>query len=297
MTSVYERLAETRASVLAKLAETTASVLAEMLCENTGRGLCDSGGTPVYDKDGKYLRSEGGYGRAYERNAGRNLAEEPRVTAKFERIPAYRRSNGTVIPERVEVDVRINLYHYLCENLEFHPLWDFLLREFGKTHEVSGDYEEFCAWLVAEGHCVQAQVEFSEYTYNGDNHFSQDFSYAALLVREVGSIYPEEFLVVRTHNGCDARGGFSAPRAFSGDVGYNPTIEFVCEGVDYSKQEVLPEMAEGSRKGHPHVWVQDEPYGEIRLSTDYSVVMGSDVVIKSGDALCPLCGTRLRVDW
>ncbi len=289
------------ASVYEMLAETTASVLAQMLCENTGRGLCDSGGTPVYDKDGKYLRSEGGYGRAYERNAGRNLAEEPRITARFERIPAYRGYNGTVIPERVEVDVNINLYHYLVENLEFHPLWDFLLQEFGKTPEAESAesyYEEFCAWLVAKGHCAQAKVEFSEYTYNSENYFSQDFSYASLLVREVGSIYPEELLIVRTHNGCDARGGFSAPRAFSGDVGFNPTIEFVCEGVDYSQQAILPEMAEGSRKGHPHVWVQDEPYGKIYLATDYSVVMGSDVVItESGDALCPLCGTRLRVDW
>ena len=274
----------------------TGKVIEEMLKENTGRGLCDSGGTPVYDKDGKYVRSEGGYGRSYERNAGKNLAEEPRVTAKWVRTLEYRGYSGNVIPAQVEVDVRINLYHYLCENLEFHPHWDSLLREFvGKTE--SGDYEEFCAWLVAEGHCAQARVEFSEYTYNGDNNFSQDFSYASLLVRE-GSKFPEKFLVVRTHNGCDARGGFSAPRAFSGDVGFNPTIEFVCEGVDYSKQGIFPEMAEGSRKGHPHVWVQDEPYGKIYLATDYSVVMGNDVVItESGDALCPLCGTRLRVDW
>ena len=51
----------------------TGNVIASMLTENTGIALCDSGGSPQYDDDGKYIGSQHGYGRNWERNQGRNF--------------------------------------------------------------------------------------------------------------------------------------------------------------------------------------------------------------------------------
>jgi hypothetical protein len=44
------------------------------------------------------------------------------------------------------------------------------------------------------------------YTYNEDNDLSQDFVYYSL-----GDIVESEYVIIRSHNGCDARGGFSSP--------------------------------------------------------------------------------------
>lgn len=52
------------------------------------------------------------------------------------------------------------------------------------------------------------------YTYNNDNSFSQDFIWTLLgpESRSRNDMYDAELCIVRTHNGCDARSGFSSPQ-------------------------------------------------------------------------------------
>ncbi len=47
------------------------------------------------------------------------------------------------------------------------------------------------------------------YTYNSKNSLDQDFAVSLLIGNE--EFYGEQYAIVRTHNGCDARGGFSEP--------------------------------------------------------------------------------------
>lgn len=68
------------------------------------------------------------------------------------------------------------------------------------------------AFMKLEGESWAKNV--SGYTYNHDNDFSQDFVYQ-LIAPESGSrndLYDTELCIIQTHNGCDARGGFSSPR-------------------------------------------------------------------------------------
>jgi acyl carrier protein len=84
-----------------------------MLIENTGTALCDSGGYPQYDENGKYIGSYQGYGRNYERNKGKTLEafnNEPEVS--FSKDWGY----------------TISLFHFLTKQLEL----DDLCREFNQ---------------------------------------------------------------------------------------------------------------------------------------------------------------------
>ena len=55
-------------------------IVYEMLTENTGRAMCDSGGYPEYDENGRYVRSTQGYGRHWERNKGKTIEEIAELT-------------------------------------------------------------------------------------------------------------------------------------------------------------------------------------------------------------------------
>ena len=47
------------------------------------------------------------------------------------------------------------------------------------------------------------------YTYNHENSLDQDFAVSLFIGNE--EMYGDQYAIVRTHNGCDARGGFSEP--------------------------------------------------------------------------------------
>jgi len=66
-------------------------------------------------------------------------------------------------------------------------------------------------FIYEEG--LEATDDGTFYTYNHENDLSQDFS-ADLFFREKGcggDIYNNQYVVLRTHNGADARGGLSSP--------------------------------------------------------------------------------------
>ena len=66
----------------------TANILQDMLRENTGVALCDSGGEPNYDANGNYIGSSYGYGRNYEINRHVDFEKISPVTLSF--------SNGNI---------------------------------------------------------------------------------------------------------------------------------------------------------------------------------------------------------
>ncbi len=206
-------------------AKTIGQVLAAMLKEPTGRSMFDSGGTPRYDENGCYIGSQYGYGRSYERNQCRDFERELSANVDF--------SYGYV-------DYGVSLYHWLKERLEFNhefnDLWETWNNRFEEVldlrHESWGQcLELFFRWLEERKGCELRGGPYGEseevnsfYTYNsGSCILSQDIIvYAFYLSGEFKfgkkrryEFNDEPIIFLQIHNGCDARGGFTEPKAFS----------------------------------------------------------------------------------
>ena len=147
--------------------------------ENTGSHMLDSGGA---------------YGRHWERSAIED--SEPLVTFPQD----YALINtGVFLDEMMTIDKTIQEeFEAFAETDEQkEQSWDDTVDDFVKSK----------GWGV----CT------SGYTYNEENSLNQDYLYSVLAFDpdEVGDwCYLEEdesVVVIRTHNGCDARGGFSMP--------------------------------------------------------------------------------------
>lgn len=154
----------------------TGEVLAGMLGENTGRSMLDSGGVG---------------GRHWERNQGMTKAD-------WEALPS-----GFMMDDAYPV---IRAYHYLKDRLIITEASEDLNRAFRAIYDADKDIMN-----TDHGEVLERMGYESEggYTYNHDNRLSQDFVWSDF---EVGL---EWFTVLSTHNGADARGGFSRPYVFA----------------------------------------------------------------------------------
>jgi hypothetical protein len=192
---------------------TTNSVLKEMLCENTGRHLLDSGGYPTYDKVGNYTGSNQGYGRNWERNQNRDFDSEKATILKFDTNPN-------------QIMVNHNVYHWLKNRLHYAYEWDAMFHDqFVPEVDLSEDkcwlelMEEFGDWLRSKGYEVAGLYgdgePFTRNTYNGEDCLSQVLQYTYYEV-DKGDGW-ETLVLLQIHGGCDIRGGYTRPRAFYAD--------------------------------------------------------------------------------
>lgn len=204
-------------------APTTADVIAGMLTENTGRHMLDSGDH---------------YGRHFERNAGMTAAD-------FEALPTATWGYGG------EYAI-VNVFHFLTERLEFAP-------------ELQAEFDAFAAenpdlhWLGLMELFVEEQYPdagtATVNTYNHENVLSQDLQYVVVNPEGDDYIYGDDiFVLLQTHNGCDARGGYTAPKAFRvcGEVGLfdDNDVEFSCSGTEPRQVESLPGFPDGETVYH-----------------------------------------------
>lgn len=213
----------------------TKEIVASMLKENTGTHFLDSGGAN---------------GRHWQRNQERNFEEEPVVFLKFR-------------PEYGEIEFTLNLYHFLVENLEYdedlQARYDAWVEENsdGNTSHLA-DMEGF---IHDEAHGFEGIYgegnPFVEYTYNVENALSQDIQFAYFTEGERGN--RTEYVLVQVHNGADARGGLTAPKAF------RCTDELSI--FNYSRGGIAPEYTETRQMELIHL--EDRPaLTEINWCTD-----------------------------
>lgn len=168
----------------------TREVIADMLTENTGRHMLDSGGA---------------YGRNWEKNAGRTLADweaQPRAWAD-------------------RWGVNLSVFQYLSERLEYAPLIDKQFRAFCEENPDEG-------WLgLAEEFATEKDASAHTWnTYNGEDSLAQtlqgvNFSHGG-----------EVFTLLQIHGGCDVRGGYTRPRAFR--VTVDMAESFPYDNANYS---------------------------------------------------------------
>jgi hypothetical protein len=177
---------------------TTAQIVEEMLKENTGRGLCDSGDH---------------YGRNWSRNAGKSLADQPEVTCRWS---TWRYEDKPEHVPRPEMLATISLYHWMVGCLEFDAVMQqrldaYVANEGLEDESWLGIQEMFAEHEHNEGRYEAAPNVIN--TYNDPDNWdcSQVLQYVQLYLEDS---HEPSHLIVSVHGGCDVRGGYTAPKCF-----------------------------------------------------------------------------------
>lgn len=171
----------------------TDEVLVGMLTENTGRHMLDSGGA---------------YGRNWERNGGMTV-EAAKARPEIH-VETWERDGGHVV-EYVTLDV----FHFLSDRLDYNAEMDDAFRAFATDDEHDRESWYTCLeeWLEEIGAGWQGGPCITVNTYNGEDSLSQILLYTMFEHPESG----DSMVALSIHGGCDARGGYTAPRMFDLD--------------------------------------------------------------------------------
>ncbi|MCK4668186.1 hypothetical protein KAU33_15655 [Candidatus Dependentiae bacterium] len=161
-------------------------VIAEMLTENTGKNVLDSGG----ESD-----------RLWQQNQGRDFKKEDAT-----QIELWEKTD--------EVIITFNLFDFLTIYLELDDNCKKLQRRFNKFARSPEQEDE--PWLVTMeefGNKINEEPSMLEYvgvtnTYNYDNILGGVIQYVSFFYD--GNLYA----VLQIHNGADIRGGYTEPKIF-----------------------------------------------------------------------------------
>lgn len=237
----------------------TAEVLKEMLTENTGRALLDSGDY---------------YGRNWERNQTRDFDSEPETLLQFD---TWRDSEGN---ERADICIMHNVYHWLRDRLIFNAelteLFDRMVDEDDSSPSWLADAEAFPGWLVERG-----KVESVSGIYgDGEPVIVNTYNHESLLSQVIQFVYWEdengEHVALQIHGGCDVRGGYTRPRIFDVDGNLGELAIFDDQrAVVYAQNNAdtrQPTLDGGHVPENDHGWETDDGYhlypGDVGRSAD-----------------------------
>ena len=227
---------------------TTEQVIEDMLKENTGASILDSGSA---------------YGRNWEKNQTRRFKAEP---------PAYFN-----ITEHSDGDIQFtyhkSTYHFIKEHAEFHSdlqrefdqfammielglepreidklaldayehidykVFNLILKQFNPNHNATwlNKMELFGEYKVLRNNATGLYHEGKPYVVNTYNH---DGSVLDQIIQYL--LFGVETLcaLIQVHGGCDVRGGYSAPKAFMIDEG----LLFDTDGSIFCDNKTCREM-------------------------------------------------------
>lgn len=159
----------------------TNQILQDMLTENTGRHMLDSGGA---------------YGRNWERNQEVDFEARPRATVDE------------------DLTATIDVYHWMSERLELATDLDARFQEFCASEDRERtsylqDMEEFVEENFPDATGLYGSRDpFTVNTYNHDCALSQTLQFHFFELSDT------PYVILQVHGGCDVRGGYTAPRVF-----------------------------------------------------------------------------------
>jgi hypothetical protein len=238
---------------------TTKEIIFGMLTENTGAHFLDSGGA---------------YGRAWERNQGKTMAD---FEAEPEQQFTYHK-HGNYLERRVSV------FHYLsqlqtdwiCDYFNAMPCgdWD------ADNEEVHGVSQFQWDWLTNK---CEVEVNYGFNTYNGDSDLSQILQGSWLTIND------EQYLLLQIHGGCDARGGYTNAKLFQCQEEWM-IHEYLREYMDsYETDEEL-------REGYIDAVDGDDP--TITYTSDQLIDMMSESGVADDTDIkmrtCTKCGSSME---
>lgn len=279
---------------------TTEDVLREMLTENTGRHILDSGGA---------------YGRAWERNQGKDFDAQPEAEAEWRIYPPANAMYDTRGKEdELELMVTLDLFHFLSERLTYEPYIDAQFHMFADPRTDAGWLELMEEWASSDergggGHAFSTPV--TENSYNHECLLSQTIQFTIFGIEDDDDTY----VLLQIHGGCDVRGGYTEPRVFSMydyELMDYAHCDVMCDGS--GEPNINPEQLQvesGERVGEQPCnarWYSDDGshfYDDERQNRleDYPAKRGTEgevgtVVVNedANEAFCPVCGRgKLKV--
>lgn len=204
----------------------TSNLIEQMMVENTGKALCDSGDV---------------YGRNYERNQ-QNGINKSEISA----IDFYLDEEN----KSIELDQTVNIYNFLtkhlertftaenieeilykvCEeqNISVFSIWeiqDLFKGDFLGGYVYDNYYDENTDDYTDDFYLGEIPYELSPSpyfrdfewinTYNGEEYVSQTLQFMCF------TDGLNDYVLLQIHGGCDVRGGYTAPRVFEiNDIDY-----------------------------------------------------------------------------
>jgi hypothetical protein len=127
------------------------------------------------------------------------------------RKPPHLRPAVSLTGDQHEIAYRFNLYHWLLHNLDYR---ERLTLDFQAHCEGSAESHlcDMADWLEYKAsYTPDMTVRPVTNTCNIEHNLSQDFQAQGF------TIGTSCYLLLQTHNGCDARAGYTAPRVFAID--------------------------------------------------------------------------------
>ena len=185
--------------------KTTEQTIFEMMTENTGSALCDSGGA---------------YGRNWERNQKKTLDDFRSAPSAVLDVSKWTNSEGV---ERWDMYPTIDLFHHLNACLEL----DEVCHEFNSMPVENWDSEYY--GVSAEG---EHWLEMMGFTDDGDSFNSYNWSanFSQVVQGQRLDRDGDKYLLLQIHGGCDVRGGYTDAKLFKIDNCYDG---FLSEGCGF----------------------------------------------------------------
>lgn len=217
----------------------TSDVIKEMMLENTGKALGDSGDV---------------YGRNYERNQKQGIDID-----ELSPIDFYLDEEN----KSIELSQTVNIYDFLTKhldksntadnieeilykvadenNISVYSIWEIqdLFKNYFFDNYISENYyddetDEFTDdfYLKEIPYELSPSPYFRDYewinTYNGEEYVSQTLQFMCFTDGY------NDYVLLQIHGGCDVRGGYTAPRVFEiNDIDYflmyMDTVETCCD--------------------------------------------------------------------
>lgn len=180
----------------------TERALARMLTENTGRHFLDSGGA---------------YGRNWERQQGRTVADflaEPEIAVEVW-SPQVEEETGLTVSDNA--GVTLSVFHYLRQRLEYNHADTMRFKANARRWDNDAWLQDMEMWAAREhdrtgdtGYAADSWPIQSYNSYNSENLLSQEVQFTTYTSKRHGG----HMVILQIHGGADVRGGYTAPKVF-----------------------------------------------------------------------------------
>ena len=235
------------------------TIIENMMCEDTGRNLLDSGDA---------------YGRHYEENQNGIMTGPQKVDFW---------TDGKKETELIPI---VPLYDFLIYNLEVDGESERLEDEFYNYIKVN-DLDPYSVINIED--TIKVIGEYSGYA---DLEMVNTYNYESVLSQTIQFImfsdgYDNIYVCLQIHNGCDVRGGYTLPKIF-----YVENPEYFITGTTDAI------ISCGCRDYNYYDYDYIETYdGEDYISIDDEYIFNHTYVDDNGDLRCKDCGELLMSEF
>ena len=235
----------------------TKDVILGMLTEKVSHSILDSGDH---------------YGRHYSDNLTIDLANEPASVLKFDTYGADfddpdSAKHQTWLDKTMEFDSCYhNLYHWLSDRLEYDP-------------KLQEDFDNYCDMEENEDKPYLRLME----SYSGEKAINTH-NHEEMLSQVIQFVVSDTRVLLQIHNGCDVRGGYTRPKAFTVSHNIDPYSLYSFDSGMLLCKDVWQTENGG------YTFESEDHEENLKKFTNRELKVDKD-----GNGYCPFCNTQLRL--